>query len=500
MKKLQILNVSEKEDLPQFEEFFTFCTTKQVSSLKEMMSHYETQTNDVVLFWNLPIDDNLLDCIALVTSLRPDTYFLLIAPNAPEIDNTRVICCGNDAPTILTHLCDIAYENQGELALKEFLYYNPLVLAFVSIPTIARARLISSLDSIHFLIQQINNFFESYCPHGTQIFHIDSDLFAIIFLENDLEQAKDFIASIDVLRLEHGFEIDEREIDVEFIVGIVQGKGEILIPKAYSALELARQSNATMFVFEQSDSDFLAQQQSKIYYMKELHTALKTGRVVPYYQPILNNHNGAIEKYETLVRLIDHKGAVVLPHLFLETARESGLMNNVTMAVINKSFADFRDCEFEFSINICEESLHDKRIINYLLNRCERYEIPPHRVLLEVLESIDTSQGSILQHIKELHAKGFKIAIDDFGAANSNFGRLIDLKADYIKIDGNFIKNLDTDERSYKIVQSIAKFAKSIDAKSVAEFVHSEKIYRIVCDLGIDYSQGYLFGKPTPEF
>ncbi|MDE7256052.1 MAG: EAL domain-containing protein, partial [Helicobacter sp.] len=113
---------------------------------------------------------------------------------------------------------------------------------------------------------------------------------------------------------------------------------------------------------------------------------------------------------------------------------------------------------------------------------------------------INTSQGKVLEHIKELHGKGFKIAIDDFGAANSNFGRLIDLKAEYIKIDGNFVRNIDTDERSYKIVDSIAKFAKSIGAKSIAEFVHSEKVYRIVCELGVDYSQGFLFGEPAPEF
>ena len=502
MKKIQILNVSDKADLPRFEEFFTFCITHQVSNLKEMMEYYENHTSDVVLFWNLPIDDDLLDCMTLIASLRPDTYFLLIAANKPTLaPSARMICCNNHAPTTLTHLCRIAFDGQkGELALNEFLHHNEIVLALVHVPTIARTRLISTLDSVQFLLRQINDFFESYCPRATRIFQTDSDCFAIVFLENELEAAKDFVAALDILRLEHGFEIDEREIDVEFVTGIVQGKGEILAPKAYSALALATHNNAKFYTLEQSDEEFAQQQHNKIYWMREVHAALKSGRVVPYYQPILNNESGAIEKYETLVRLVDNQGNVILPGIFLDAARESGLMNNITMAVINKSFADFRDCDFEFSINISEECLQDRRIINYLLNRCERYEIPMNRVLLEVLEGINTSQGKVLEHIRELHSKGFKIAIDDFGAANSNFGRLIDLKAEYIKIDGNFVRNIDTDERSYKIVDSIAKFAKSIDAKSIAEFVHSEKVYRIVCELGVDYSQGFLFGEPTPEF
>ena len=71
MKRLQILNVSDKADLPRFEEFFTFCITHQVHNLKEMMEYYESHTSDVVLFWNLPVDDDLLDCMTLVASLRP---------------------------------------------------------------------------------------------------------------------------------------------------------------------------------------------------------------------------------------------------------------------------------------------------------------------------------------------------------------------------------------------------------------------------------------------
>ncbi len=508
-KILQIINISLKEEIPQFEEFFNFCITKNIHSLQELFSYYEEYSSDIIIFWNIPLDDDLIDSMRLIYSLQPSINFIIVSRKEISIPTdlmeAHIIQCKNHAPSILTEVCNIAYSTQNtpsteKDSLKNFLEKNQhYILALIHTPTIARYRLIYSIDSMSKLIEQIKDFLQSYRPRGSKVFSIDSDLFAILFLEGDTQKAYEFIKSLDILRLEHGFIIDSKAIDIEMLIGLSEGNHETLLPKAYNALKIAQENNQKCSLLQQSDEDFLAQQQQQIYWMKEIHHALTSGRIVPYYQPILNNHTGIIEKYETLVRLIDDCGNVISPGLFLHAAKESGLMNNITMAVINKSFSDFKDTEFEFSINISTEGLQDRRIVNYLLNRSEKYNIPTHRILIEILEEINSSQGKVIEHINELHSKGFKIAIDDFGTENSNFGRLIDMKADYIKIDGSFVKNVDHDERSYKIVHSIAKFAKSIGAKSVAEFVHSEKVYRTICDLGVDYSQGYLFGQPSPE-
>jgi EAL domain-containing protein (putative c-di-GMP-specific phosphodiesterase class I) len=91
------------------------------------------------------------------------------------------------------------------------------------------------------------------------------------------------------------------------------------------------------------------------------------------------------------------------------------------------------------------------------------------------------------------------LAIDDFGAAASNLSRLLTLKADIIKIDGQFVKNLDSDKDSIMIVETVVSLAKKMGVKTVAEFVHNEEIYAVVQELGVDFSQGFYFSPPLPQ-
>jgi EAL domain-containing protein (putative c-di-GMP-specific phosphodiesterase class I) len=120
---------------------------------------------------------------------------------------------------------------------------------------------------------------------------------------------------------------------------------------------------------------------------------------------------------------------------------------------------------------------------------------------IEILEGISLQEGLLLiQRLNAIKALGCRLAIDDFGTEGSNFSRLMSLDVDYIKIDGSFIKNLDRDERSRKITRAIVAFAKSIGCKTIAEYVHSEAVWKEVCSLGIDFSQGYWLGAPGPDF
>ena len=105
----------------------------------------------------------------------------------------------------------------------------------------------------------------------------------------------------------------------------------------------------------------------------------------------------------------------------------------------------------------------------------------------------------MIAFIERFKSLGCKIAIDDFGSGYSNFSYIADLGADYIKIDGSLIKNIDNDPSSELIVRTILTFAKNMGIKTVAEFVASESIYEKVKSLGVDYSQGFYFAEPREE-
>ena len=225
--------------------------------------------------------------------------------------------------------------------------------------------------------------------------------------------------------------------------------------------------------------------------------AVQQGKIVPFYQPIYDNKLKKITKFECLARLLDNN-RVLYPFDFLEQVRLMGFMRSITFSIINNSFQAFAKNELEFSINITEEDIRDTQMIDYLRNRCEKYGINPNRIIIEILEDIEFDDDDlIVNNILILKDMGFKIAIDDFGYANSNFGRLIKMQIDYIKIDGRFIKNMDLNAMSHKIVRSIADFAKNIGVQCIAEHVHSKAVQNLVENLGVEFSQGYFIGEAT---
>lgn len=234
--------------------------------------------------------------------------------------------------------------------------------------------------------------------------------------------------------------------------------------------------------------------------MNRVKTALEEGAITAWYQPIVNNRTGTIEKFECLVRLVDEDNSHISPDVFLEPAKLVGLMPNISFAVINQSFRCFAGNTYEFSINISEEDLKSGQFVPYILNRCEHYGVDPRRVVIEILESIGSHKsGYIIDQIMKLKEAGFQLALDDFGSESSNFCRLFELQVDYIKIDGQFIKEIASDHQSYQITEAITRFAQGIGAKVIAEYVCDEKVFNAVQGLGIDYSQGYYFGAAMPE-
>ena len=120
-----------------------------------------------------------------------------------------------------------------------------------------------------------------------------------------------------------------------------------------------------------------------------------------------------------------------------------------------------------------------------------------HRLVLELVESEGIENfDDVHSFIQEFKGYGCRIAIDDFGTGYSNFEYLMKLDVDYIKIDGSLIKNIDTDESAQLVVELIIDFAKRMNIKTIAEFIHNDSVYQKIKSLGIDYSQGYHLGEP----
>jgi len=227
--------------------------------------------------------------------------------------------------------------------------------------------------------------------------------------------------------------------------------------------------------------------------------AVQESRILPYFQPIVNNRTNKIEKYECLARLIDENQKIISPVIFIPIAKNIKVYNDITKIIIEKSFDTFENNNFEFNINLSSEDMINSKIFHFIIEKLKTSKAA-NRVTFELLESEAVKDfKKVERFINEVKRYGAKIAIDDFGSGFSNFSYLLKMKTDYIKIDGSLIKNIDVDKQSLLVVETIVDFAKKLDVKTVAEYVHSSVVMDKVQELKIDYSQGFYIDEPSPH-
>lgn len=287
------------------------------------------------------------------------------------------------------------------------------------------------------------------------------------------------------------FQIENKNIYLTVCIAVAI-EGENLIERAQNTIYQEKQNakNRTFIVTSPYKID-------ETISFNQIQQALINDNVIPYFQGIRNNKTGKIDKYECLVRLIIEDN-VISPKDFLEKAKKTGLITKITRRMIEKSFCYFSKTNYSFSINITEEDLEEGYLIAYIEEMSIRYSVDLHRVMLEILESINIeNNNSLILQIKKLKELGCLIAFDDFGCEKSNFSRMLLLNIDVIKIDRMFIQNIHNDEKSYKLTKAITNMAKDMGCAVVAECIECEEAQQIVNILDIDYTQGYLYSLPS---
>ncbi len=228
-----------------------------------------------------------------------------------------------------------------------------------------------------------------------------------------------------------------------------------------------------------------------------INFALEHKRIVPYYQGIRNNDTGFIDKYEALMRLIDQHGVVHKPSDFLEVAKKYQIYGRLSQVMIAQVLEQFELADVQLSINISAYDIANERFRHWFLNKMQNYK-NADRIVIEFVETENYQEGMLFEFIKEIRKCGCRISADDFGSGYATYSAIIALSPDYIKIDGSIIKELASSEDSVIILRSICFMADLVGANTVAEFVESEDIQKVLNYYHVNYSQGFLFSKPKP--
>jgi diguanylate cyclase len=328
-----------------------------------------------------------------------------------------------------------------------------------------------------------------------KLYYLGVDEFALVFEKSELSKVYEFIMNLSQQIGSSLMCVDPFTIKTSASIAITM-EGKDFLRNAHIALREARMRGRSRIEVYHHESPTELMQIKIKNVLPLLKQAVDKKRIIPYFQPIVDVRTQEILKYEALARMIDDKGAVFPPANFIDVAELTGMIPEITRLMIDQTLKILQNNHFHVSLNISESDLNDSGFIDFMMEKVSRYDIDPSRVVLEVLEnvSVDAVTNSIEQ-IEKLQKRGFKISIDDFGTQNSNFGRVHGMNVDFIKIDGSFIRDIDTNPKSYSVVKSITEFAHSIDAKVIAEFVHSKNVFDIVSELGIEYAQGHYIAE-----
>ncbi|CAD6880138.1 hypothetical protein [Methylomonas albis] len=330
-----------------------------------------------------------------------------------------------------------------------------------------------------------------------QAYRIGGDLFAL-FSQNgcDLSSFEQLIDRIiRFLELE-AIDCGEDQINIRVTAGICSGTDNPYTHAAL-ALERARIEHRDYLIYA-DQMQIKSHYKDNIHWSQKIRSALADRRIVPYYQPIVDNRSGEIVKYEALMRMIDEDGNVIPPS-FLGVAKRTRQYTALTRTMIEQVLQVLPDSVGEMSINLTVEDIIDADTVSFIADHLSRPGVGS-RIILEITESEGIeSYEEVLEFVERMKGYGCHFAIDDFGSGYSNFAHLLRLKIDYLKIDGSIIMNIIDNPDSEVIARVIVDAARRLGMRTVAEFVGSAEIQAKVVALGIDFSQGFYLGKPAPR-
>ncbi len=349
-------------------------------------------------------------------------------------------------------------------------------------------------------------------PEGALAARISGDRFAVILTEPDpvlaAKIAGDILAAASRLVIGPLQNLVEVSIScgVASLVSMPQG-----LARAMAAAELAcktaKNRGRNRVELYACEDDSMMRRHDDAVAVGQLRAALKSDRLLLFAQRIAPLQNRSLPGgYELLLRLQSEDGELVAPSPLLKAAQRYQLLPSVDRWVIQRALqtlAPYRDMlrsrGLSMSINVSGQSIGDETLVEHFREQLKTAKLPPGCITVEITEqSAVTNLVRANAMIDKLKVLGCRFALDDFGTGANSLTSLKSLQIARLKIDGSFVRDILTDRNSQATVRAIVELAKGLSMDTVAEYVETEAIADAVRRLGVDYAQGYAFGRPEP--
>jgi EAL domain-containing protein (putative c-di-GMP-specific phosphodiesterase class I) len=192
--------------------------------------------------------------------------------------------------------------------------------------------------------------------------------------------------------------------------------------------------------------------------------------------------------------------------MFIETLEKYGLGRELDRVIINTALHALKeritagDATTKLFVNLSAQEIQGRGILGFAEHLCHEIGIPPNNLVFEILERDAIGDMTHMRKfLTELRKKGFSFALDDFGSGYNSFHYLRELRFDFVKLDGTFVRNILNSKIDYALVKNLSCLCQDLGILMVAEFIESKEIMEAIQSMGIDYAQGYHLGMPRAK-
>jgi len=362
------------------------------------------------------------------------------------------------------------------------------------------------------LLREIGALLKQRVRDSDTVARVGGDEFAMLLAGCPLDKAQQIAEDVVQAVAGHQFAWQDRTFDIGVSVGLVEvgkdsGSAESVLGAADSACYIAKQRGRGRTHVYSTRDEVMARERGEIQWLQRLQRALKENGFELYVQAIvaMGGRNRSGPAAEVLLRMRDEGGSSILPVHFLASAERYQLMSHIDRWVVQTTLTAIaggaphlpagRTC----NINLSAQTLGDDDFLEFVVDVLDHTGVSPDRICFEVRESAVVSQLDQAQRfIAVLHGIGCRFALDNFGSGIGSFANLKNLSLDFLKIDGTYTRNLETDSVNREMVAAMVKLARTLDFLVVAEQVEDQTSFEALRDLGVDFVQGYAVERPRP--
>ncbi len=271
------------------------------------------------------------------------------------------------------------------------------------------------------------------------------------------------------------------------------------LTKAGVALERARRNGHNGFAIYDFTEDERSRHRCNLAIARQIQTALQTDRLELAFQPVVTGEAREVCFYECLIRMRDADGRHTVAGAFLRVAEEMGLVRLIDQHVLELAAGELcASPGVTLAINISGLTTTDPAWLRSLIALVKGRPEIASRLMIEITETAALhDMEETIRFVTAVRDLGCRIALDDFGAGYTSFRHLKAMAVDIVKIDGSFITKLIEQPEDFLFVKTLQVLAQGFGLKTVAECVESEEVAEVLAREGIDYLQGYHFGKPS---